>query len=284
MAGGHSPGVRRRRLSAALKKLREDRGMSAAAVAGKLKWSTGKLTRSERNEWKFPKRADVEALLDLYEVEGDDRAHLLSLTEEARGRSDWHKYADLFPGSLPDLEAEAVRIRSYEALLIPGLLQTPSYAAAIFEASQIVPPEDTQRKVESRMARRGVLDAPSGPQLVCVIDEAALRRVVGSAKVMAEQLRFLVGMAAHYKVTLLVVPFEVGGHTAMDGAFSLLEFPSPEPGIVSISTGVESLYVEDEAYVDRHRLIFDGVHNLALGPKKSLDLIESIAAEHDKRA
>nr|WP_234003958.1 Scr1 family TA system antitoxin-like transcriptional regulator [Nocardiopsis sp. SBT366] len=59
---------------------------------------------------------------------------------------------------------------------------------------------------------------------------------------------------------------------------------SPEPGIVSISTGVESLYVEDEAYVDRHRLIFDGVHNLALDPNKSLDLIESIAAEHDKRA
>ncbi|MET9710841.1 Scr1 family TA system antitoxin-like transcriptional regulator [Nocardiopsis alba] len=284
MAGGHSPGVRRRRLSAALRKLREEKGMSAAAVAERLEWSTGKLTRSERNEWKFPKRTDVEALLDLYEVEGEDRAHLLSLTEESRGRSDWHQYADLFPGALPDLEAEAVRIRSYESLLIPGLLQTPAYATAIFESSQVVPPEDTQRKVDSRMARRGVLDAPGGPQFICVIDEAALRRVVGSRKVMTEQLRFLIGMAAHYKVTILVLPFEAGAHTAMDGAFALLEFPSPEPGIVSISTGVESLYVEDEAYVDRHRLIFDAVHNLALDPKKSLDLIESIAADYDKRA
>lgn len=284
MAGGHSPGVRRRRLSAALKKLREDQGMSAASVAGKLKWSTGKLTRSERNEWKFPKRTDVEALLDLYEVEGDDRAHLLSLTEEARGRSDWHEYADLFTGPLPDLEAEAVRIRSYEALLIPGLLQTPDYATAVFESSQIVPPENTQRKVKSRMARRSVLDAPNGPRFVTVIDEAALRRVVGSPKVMVEQLRFLVGMAAHYKVTVLVLSFESGAHPAVEGAFALLDFPSPEPGIVSISTGAESLYVEDEAYVDRHTLIFDGVHNLALGPKKSLDFIESIAADYDKRA
>lgn len=258
--------------------------MSAAAVAQKLKWSTGKLTRSERNEWKFPKRTDVEALLDLYGVEGDDRAHLLSLTEEARGRSDWHEYADLFPGSLPDLEAEAVRIRSYESLLIPGLLQTPDYARAIFESGGIVPPEDTQRKVDSRMARRGVLDAPPGPRLISIVDEAALRRVVGSPGVMAEQLRFLVGMAAHYKVTLLAVPFEAGAHTAMDGAFSLLEFPSPEPRIVSISTGVESLYVEDDAYVERHTLIFDGVHNLALDPKGSLDLIGSVADEHDKRA
>ncbi|MFV2197527.1 Scr1 family TA system antitoxin-like transcriptional regulator [Nocardiopsis sp. LOL_012] len=86
------------------------------------------------------------------------------------------------------------------------------------------------------------------------------------------------------KVTVLVVPFEAGAHMAMDGAFSLLEFPSPEPAIVSISTGVESLYVEDGAYVDRHTLIFDGVHNLALDPKGSLDLIEATAAEHDKRA
>jgi hypothetical protein len=217
-------------------------------------------------------------------VEGDDRAHLLSLTEEARGRSDWHKYADLFPGALPDLEAEAVRISSYEALAVPGLLQTPGYAQALFESGGIVPPEDTQRKVESRMARRSVLDAPTGPQFISVIDEAALRRTVGSPEVMAEQLRFLKGMAAHYKVTLLVVPFDAGAHMAMDGAFSLLEFPSPEPGIVSLTTGVESLYVEDEAYVDRHRLIFDGVHNLALDPKKSIDLIESIAADHDRRA
>ncbi len=285
VTGGHSPGVRRRRLSAALKRLRAESGMSAARVVERLGWSSAtKLTRAERNEWKYPKRAEVEALLDLYEVEGEDRAHLLSLTEESRGRSDWHQYADLFPGSLPDLEAEAVSIRSYEALAVPGLLQTPAYATAIFESSQVVPPEDTQRKVDSRMARRGVLDAPGGPQFICVIDEAALRRVVGSRKVMTEQLRFLIGMAAHYKVTLLGLPFETGAHTAMDGAFALLEFPSPEPGIVSISTGVESLYVEDEAYVDRHRLIFDAVHNLALDPKKSLDLIESIAADYDKRA
>lgn len=203
---------------------------------------------------------------------------------EARGRSDWHKYADLFTGPLPDLEAEAVRIHSYEAAVVPGLLQTPDYASAIFESGGIVPPEDTQRKVESRMARRSVIDVPNGPQLISVIDEAALRRVVGSPEVMAEQLRFLKGMAAHYKVTLLVVPFDAGAHTALDGAFSLLEFPSPEPGIVSLSTGVEPLYVEDEAYIDRHRVIFEGVHNLALDPKKSLDLIESTAADHDKRA
>lgn len=281
---GHAPGVRRRRLSAALRRLRAEAGLSSPEVAKELGWSPTKVTRAERNEWRRPAVKDVDAILTLYGVKGEERAHLLSLTEEARGRSDWHKYADLFPGSLPDLEAEAVRIRSYEALLIPGLLQTPDYAAAIFESSQIVPPENTQRKVESRMARRSVLDAPNGPRFVAVIDEAALRRVVGSPKVMVEQLRFLAGMAAHYKVTVLVLPFESGAHPAVEGAFALLDFPSPEPGIVSISTGAESLYVEDEAYMDRHTLIFDGVHNLALDPKKSLDLIESIAADHDKRA
>jgi hypothetical protein len=80
------------------------------------------------------------------------------------------------------------------------------------------------------------------------------------------------------------LPDSAGAHPAIDGAFALFDFPRPEPGIVSITTGVETLYVEDEAYFDRHTLIFDAVHNLALEPKSSVDLIESIAAEHDKRA
>ncbi|GAA1092833.1 helix-turn-helix transcriptional regulator [Nocardiopsis composta] len=276
--------MRRRRLSAALRRLREESGLSAAAVAKRLGWSTGKLTRSERNEWRFPKRDEVAALLDLYGVEGEDRAHLLSLTEEARGRSDWHQYADLYTGPLPELEAEAVRIRTYEAVLIPGLLQTPDYAAAVSRASQIVPADQIERKVESRMLRRGVLDAPNGPHLTAVIDEPALRKAVGSHAVMAEQLRFLAGMAAHYKVTVLVLPDEAGAHPAVDGAFTLFDFPRPEPGIVSIPTAVEALYVEDQDYFDRHALIFDAVQNLALDPQGSLDLIGSIAAEHDKRA
>lgn len=285
MVGGHSPGVRRRRLSAALRRLRAGSGLTAAQVAERLGWSSAtKVTRAERNEWKYPKRDDVEALLNLYGVEGEERAHLLSLTEEARGRSDWHKYADLFTGPLPELEAEAVRIRTYESVLVPGLLQTPDYAAAVSRASQVVPPEQIERKVESRMARRAVLDLPNGPQLTAVIDEPALRKAVGSHTVMAEQLRFLTGMAAHYKVTILVLPDEAGAHPAVDGAFTLFDFPRPEPGIVSIPTVVEALYVEDEDYFDQHALIFDSVQNLALDPQTSLDLIGSIAAEHDKRA
>lgn len=285
VTGGHSPGVRRRRLSAALKRLRAASGLSAAEATKRLGWSSAtKLTRAERNEWKFPKHDEVEALLNLYGVEGDDRAHLLSLTEEARGRSDWHKYADLFPGALPDLEAEAVRIRTYEAVVIPGLLQTPGYAASVSLASQVVPPEQIERKVESRMARRAVLDLPQGPCLTAVIDEAALRKVVGSHAIMAEQLRFLIGMAAHYKVTILAIPDVAGAHPGIDGAFSLFDFPRPEPGIVSIPTVVEALYVEDGDYFDKHALIFDAVQNLALNPQRSLDLIGSITAEHEKRA
>ncbi|TDQ46860.1 DUF5753 domain-containing protein [Actinorugispora endophytica] len=176
------------------------------------------------------------------------------------------------------------RIRTYEVVLIPGLLQTPDYAAAVSRASQIVSLADIDRKAESRMLRRQVLDAPRGPNLTAVIDEAALRKVVGSHEVMAAQLRFLMGMAAHYKVTVLVVSDETGAHTAMDGAFTLFDFPRPEPGIVSIPTGLEALYVEDSAYFDRHALISDALLNLALGPEPSLALISSIADGHDRRA
>jgi transcriptional regulator with XRE-family HTH domain len=275
----HSPGVRRRRLSAALRKLRAESGKTSAEVAKEMGWSAGKITWIERNEWKRPRRNEVEALLDLYGVDGGERDHLLSLSEEARGRSDWQQYQDLFPGNLPELEAEATRIRSYEALLIPGLLQTPEYAAAVFRGGQIVPEADIERKVESRMARRQVLDAPNGPYLSAVIDEAALRKIAGSRKVMREQLRFLAGMAAHYKVTVLVVPNEAGTHAAVSGAFSLLDFPRPEPGIVSLSNAVESLYGEDSGYVERYRLIYDAVQGTALSAERSLTLINTIADE-----
>lgn len=117
MPDKHSPGVRRRRLSAALRRLRTESKLSAAEAAKRLGWSSAtRVTRIERNEWKRPNPRDVEAMLDLYEVTSEEREHLLSLTEEARGRSDWHQFQDLFPGNLPELEAEATRIRSYEAL------------------------------------------------------------------------------------------------------------------------------------------------------------------------
>ncbi|WP_046469539.1 helix-turn-helix domain-containing protein [Allosalinactinospora lopnorensis] len=277
MTDRHIPEVRRRRLSAALRKLRAESGKTSAEAAKKMGWSAGKITWIERNEWKRPRRNEVEALLDLYGVDGDERDHLLSLSEEARGRSDWHQYQDLFPGNLPELEAEATRIRSYEALLIPGLLQTPEYAAAVFRGGQIVPEADIERKVESRMARRRVLDVPNGPYLSAVIDEAALRKIAGSRKVMREQLRFLAGMAAHYKVTVLVVPNEAGTHAAVSGAFSLFDFPRPEPGIVSLSNAVESLYGEDSGYVERYRLIYDAVQGTALSAEQSLTLINAIA-------
>lgn len=218
-------------------------------------------------------------MLDLYGVTGEEREHLLSLVEEAKGRSDWHQYHDLFPGNLPELEAEATRIRSYEALLIPGLLQTPDYAAAVFRGGRIVPAADIDRKVESRMARRQVLDAPSGPHLTAVIDEAALRKIAGSREVIHDQLRFLAGMAAHYKVTVFVMPDEAGAHAAVDGSFSLIGFPPPEPGIVCLSNAVESLYVEDPAYVERYTLIFDTIQGSALSAEQSLARINSIADE-----
>lgn len=279
MADRHSPGVRKRRLSAALRALRTGAEMTSAEAAEQLDWSAAKVTWIERNEWKRPRRHEVESMLDLYGVAGAEREHLLNLVSEAKGHSDWHQYADLFVGPLPDFEAEARRIRTYEALVIPGLLQTPDYASAVFRGGRVVPSADIDRKVKSRMARRRVLDDPDGPHLTAIIDEAALRKVADSHAVMHEQLRFLAGMAAHYRVTVLVVPNTAGIHPAVDGAFALIDFPPPEPGIVCLSTAAETLYVEDADYVERHTLIYDHLQACALDAGQSLDFINMIAAE-----
>ncbi|GAB3210350.1 helix-turn-helix domain-containing protein [Marinactinospora thermotolerans] len=276
MSERHSPGVRRRRLSAALRRLRADSGMSAVEVAERLRWSPAKVTRIERNEWKRPNYRDVEDLADLYNVSREQREHLIGLTEESRERGFWREYQDVFVGPLPEFEAEATRIRTYEGLVVPGLLQTPDYSAEVFRGGRVVHPEEIERRVEARMARRRVLDDPSGPHLWAIIDEAALLKIAGSPETTRGQLHFLMEMAEHPRVTIQVVGNEAGTHAAVFGAFSLIDFPRPEPSVVYLPTAVEPLYIEDQTYVDRYTLIYDHVHGSALSPVDSVARIQHI--------
>src|SRR5690348_14776093 len=115
-----SPTVKRRRLSAALRQLRIEAGLTAAEAAKRLEWDPSKITRMERDEWKRPAPHDIRGLLDLYGVVDERRREaLLTLARESRQRGWWADYQDVFRSSLPDFEAGASMIRTYEALLIP---------------------------------------------------------------------------------------------------------------------------------------------------------------------
>lgn len=271
----YSPTVRRRRLSLALREIRVGTGLTAVEAAKRLEWDPSKVSRMERNDWKLPNVNDIRLLLDLYEVSDQrQREALITLARESRQRGWWADYQDVFRSGLPDFEAGASAIRTYEALLMPGLLQTADYASAVWRAGQVQEEAVVQRSVAARLARQEILERDDPPSLLALIDEAAIQKLVGGEAIMAAQVRHLIEMAARPSVTIQIVPHEVGAHAAMLGPFTILDFPE-DPSLVYLETATDSLWLEKPDEYQRYSLIFSHVMTSALPPEESLRRMES---------
>ena len=141
--------VRHRRLSAELKRLREARGMGTVEVTRRLNWDRTKLNRIERGDWKRLKEADVRALAQLYGVTDEAKQDaLVALAKRAKEKGWWARYSDILgAGAYVSLEAEASAFRFYGGLMVPGLLQTPSYAKALIRAGGVTDDDEIKRRV-----------------------------------------------------------------------------------------------------------------------------------------
>ncbi|MGY0492636.1 helix-turn-helix domain-containing protein [Streptomyces sp. WG-D5] len=179
-----------------------------------------------------------------------------------------------------EAEAIATAIRQYAALLIPGLLQTRSYAEAVFRAYQPTAPDKRiEALITDRLARARLLDDPTTPLLWTVLDEAALRRGVGGPQVMAEALHHVANLARRHRVLVQVVPFSAGGHASLHGPVKLMEFDNAPP--LSFVDGPETgQLTDDPATVARHSFTFNLLQAAALCPRDSLALIESVAQDY----
>jgi transcriptional regulator with XRE-family HTH domain len=283
MPARSSPTVKRRRLAAELRRLRELTKLTIEDVAERLEWSAAKISRIENARVTVLPR-DVKFLIAIYGLTPADPAWdaLLALSRESRQRGWWQQYGDAIPewfGTFVGLEAEAEAIWSYDPEYVPGLLQTEDYARTVHRAQLIDGrDEDIDRLVRVRMARQELLTAEDAPQVWLVINEAVLRRLVGGADVMRAQLRRLAQAATLPKVTIQVVPFSAGAHPAMDGGFILLSFPS-DPNIVYIEYHAGSLYLENQADVGTYSLKFDHLRATALSADASQALMARILRE-----
>ena len=273
----YSPSVRRRRLSALLRRLREERGLKIEDVNRRLEWASGKLSRMERNEWKRPSIRDMQDLAEVYALIGGRKDAIVSLAREARTRGWWVDYKDILRGGLADFEVGASMIRNYESVLVPGLLQTPEYASAILRSGRVLGDEEIKRKVAARMQRQQILEQASPPRLWAVVDEAALIKNVGGADVMQGQLQHLIDMARKPNIDIQVVRQEVGAYAAMDGSFVILDFPTPEDlSLAYIETATEDLYVEDPEAIQQYVSIFGHTCGVAETPEESAAFLQSL--------
>ncbi|MGW7103018.1 helix-turn-helix domain-containing protein [Streptomyces sp. NPDC054838] len=274
-----NPTVSRRRLGSELRRLRQAGGMTTQHVAERLLISQPKISLLE-NGRRLIKPRDVRDLCRLYGVQ-DQRLvdDLMRLARESGRQGWWNAYGDIPYGAYIGLEAEAAAIRTYEPLVIPGLLQTPAYARAVI-AGTIPHAADDQAatRLQVRLRRQDRLAAPENPlRLWAVLDEAALRRVVGSHEVMREQLEHLNSLGAQPHITVQVLPHEVGAHPGVSGQFSLLEFSgAADESVVYLERFTGDLYLEKRSEVRLYSDMYAYLQAQALSPDGARQFLAEI--------
>jgi transcriptional regulator with XRE-family HTH domain len=278
------PTVQRIVLGAQLRKLRENREITTEQAADAIRGSHSKISRMEHGRVGFKDR-DVSDLLTLYGVtDQTERDSLLALAHEAGNPGWWHDFGDLLPHWFEpyiSLEAAASVIRNYEVQFVPGLLQSPSYAREVIQLGHpSITRDELNRRVELRMGRKRMLSRSAPPRLWAALDEAVLRRPMGDASVMREQIEHLLEMTDNPNVTLQIVPFNVGGHSAAGGPFSILRFAEPElSDVVYLEQLTSALYIDKPVEVDRYLEVMERLCLQAETAPDSITLLEKIRDE-----
>jgi hypothetical protein len=220
---------------------------------------------------------DVLDLLTFYGVGPADREQLLSLAEQANRPGWWHRYNDILPDWFQPyvgMEEAAACIRVYEPLFIPGLLQTPQYAAAVLAVGDI-PLSEAERHVIVRKERQRRF-TEGRLRLWAVIEETALRRQVGSTKIMCDQLRHLLAVSSRPNLTLQITPFGMGGHAAPSG-FTILRFSEPDlPDVVYLEHLTSALYLDKRSDVDRYLLAMERLSIISARPNQTPGILTAI--------
>lgn len=256
------PTVLRIVLGTHLRRLREANGITREAAGDAIRGSHAKISRLELGRVGYKER-DVADLLTLYGVrDSTQRQEFLTLARHANTPGWWHKYSDVLPSwleTLLGLEEAASVIRAYEVQFVPALLQTADYARAVAQlAHPAASPEEIDRRVSLRMRRQELLRHEEGPKLWTVIDEAALRRPLGSREVMRGQFDHLLRIAEHPRVTIQIAPFRMGGLAAAGGPVTILRFGEPDlPDIVYLEQLTSALYLDKRNEVETYTVVMD---------------------------
>jgi transcriptional regulator with XRE-family HTH domain len=275
-----SPTVRRRELGALLRKLRTEKGLTVEQTAQRLMVSTSKLSRMETGHGIATPR-DIRDLCDLYGVTDEaERDHMMTLAAEGKQQGWWQSY-ELGYATLVGLEAEAVAISAFQSSVIHGLLQTAEYARAGHEgAMPRLNPDQIDLQIEAKLTRQRVLSTDNPPHVAVVLDEAALHRMMGGRQVMAAQLDRIVEMSAWPNIVVQVLSYELGAHPAVESNFTILELPSPTPGVVFVEGLIGSVYLERDEDRKRYREIFNKLQSIALSPKDTADMVACLSRSY----
>lgn len=285
MVTASSPIALKRHVALQLRSLREAAGIKRDHVAEYLGCTVGHIRHLE-TLISLPKPMEVRVLLPMYGVPERIESFLALVDAAKRGR-DW--WAD-FPGVpswlelLLGIQAAAATIDRYDAMVVPGLFQTPAYAEAVIRGGEPgLSDDEVKQRVELRMARQDVLTRPDPPRVQCVLDEAVLYRQAKDPSVLPEQLEHLVKLTELPNVHIQVLARSaLGLHCAIDGTFSVITF-GPElvndPGVAYTESRISGTYYEQPEEIARYRDTWSAVQTLAETPERSRNILAQRAKE-----
>jgi transcriptional regulator with XRE-family HTH domain len=277
-----SPTVRRRRLAAELRQLRERAQLTCEEAAERLECSASKISRMETGRVSVTPR-DVRDLMDIYRAPPELQDALVQLARESRQKGWWHAYGDSVQphfATYLGMESAASEIRVYAVSRIPGLLQTADYSRAVLTAELVHGQQSNLDRATAMMAERRRMASTSGPSIWAVIDEAAVRRDVGGHEVMRAQLEFLLEVGTRPGISVQVIPFSAGAHPGMGRPFTILAFAEvADPNVVHVTGLTSGLWLEDMHDVHHYNVFFNHLCATALSFEDSAALIMQVLKE-----
>jgi transcriptional regulator with XRE-family HTH domain len=274
--------VRRRLVGGALRRHRENAGYTLDDAARVLECDRSKISRIETGQ-RGIRPKELRELLAEYGVSDHEQAALVAITSRGGQRGWWHPYAGLLPGPYLDyviMESAASEIMTYEAQVIPDLLQTDDYARAI---AAVEPGYATDQQLQDVLAAKAVrrqVVLASGRRLSVILGEGALRQAVGGADVMAGQISHLVRLIDDFPGLLIqVLPFSAGAHAAAGSAsLAILRFPdAPSLGVVYLEALSGGVYLESQEDVARYIRAFALLRAAALSATDSMRLLSGLS-------
>ena len=282
-----SPFVRRRRLAAELRALREERGMTADRLARLIHQSRMKISKLE-NAHIRPDLAEIMKILDVLDVTGEKWHEIIRIARDAAERGWWDAYGDAMGDRqrlYADIESGAKTIREYQPGAMPGILQTPDYTWALIEHAKAEGPITyiPERLVEARLQRQRTVLRPGGPEYEVILDEVGLRRFSVPPDVMYAQLHHVISVVeSQHRVTVRVFPLVTGMVTAFMPSSPIMIFTFPdqaEPPMALASTVSADLVHTEPENVARYVGRYSYVRDTALSEVRSLAFLSELADE-----
>ncbi|GAA4232545.1 helix-turn-helix transcriptional regulator [Actinomadura meridiana] len=276
------PTIRGRRLARELRQARERCGLTGGTAAELLGWTQAKISRVETAKARVTV-GEVMELCEAYEIAGARRTALITLAREAKKQGWWHTYLSVLKNGFSDyleFESEADQYQSHDVHLIPGLFQTAAYARAVFHTSAILrTSEEIDRAVEARLARQERLtNSERALHVRQIIEEGALRRVIGDNRVMRDQLHHLIKLGELSNVELQIAPYLSTNHVASDGPFTLLNF-ADYPDVLYVEHFMGCQYYERPEETAHGNVVLERLRGSALSPPDSIALIRQVTRE-----